>query len=91
VPRRMARGGRIDPGCAGLPSHRRANRAPRYNGQAAGADPPLLSVAHHRTGVRFRTSAWLYSVLLRTLLRDSRQQRADFCLPIPAVTTKGPD
>ena len=87
----LARGGRIDPGCAGLPSYRRAYRAPRYNGQAAGADPPLLSVTHHRASVRFRTSAWFFSMLLRTLLRDSRQQGPDFRLPIPTVTTKGPD
>jgi hypothetical protein len=84
-------GGRIDPGCAGLPSHRRANRAPRYNGQAAGADPPLLSIAYHRASARYRTSAGSYSVLLRTLLRDPRQQGTDFSLPIPTVTTKGPD
>jgi hypothetical protein len=47
---------RLRPLAYGLPLHQRADRAPRCNGQAAGADPPLLSAAQHQADVRYRKS-----------------------------------
>ena len=89
----ITEGGRIDPGYARwlLVCHRivALTAPPDATAQAAGADPPCYLLIIKPAYVTARQLDVL--VLLRALLRNSRQQSAHFRLPIPTVTTKGPD
>ena len=64
---------------------------------AAGADPPLL-LAHGRACARqcapaspARLAPGSGQMSLRTLLRDTRQQSSNLCLPVSAVAAEGSD
>jgi hypothetical protein len=94
-PGRSGRRGRPDRPrqCRWLMSAAASSRSPRPPIQrpARRGRPPLAISCSLPANARNCTSAGLYSILLGALLRDSRQQRTYFSLPIPTVTTKGPD
>src|ERR1700759_5577066 len=84
------------------PLERRPARSPLGSARtSAGADPPFSSAEllnlYRSTCMAISlagTAPWdwpLAAPLLRPLLRDARQQCADFCLPVPAVPAQGAD
>lgn len=101
TPNWQALGGRIDPGIVrwlDALAASRANRAPLMRRPDRRGRPPLTICASPLADVRHRTSALLTlyasdsgQVSLRALLGNARQQSTNFCFPIPAMTTKGPD
>ena len=75
-----------------------AKRAPRCGELAAGVDPPnyetnrpLAAYAASGTNLPGSATPGRGQASFRALLRDPREERANLCLPVPAVTTERPD